>query len=129
MNILKKAPDGGPKSPVNAFFLCEFKGWFSIALLRFDKGGREAFHSHAFNALTWFICGDLVEERLDGKITRYRHSVIPKITKRDNIHRVFAAKPSWCFTIRGPWKPEWVEYHNGKITTFGHGRVIIKETT
>jgi hypothetical protein len=126
MAIFKKAPDGGPQSPVKAYFLCEFKGLFSIALLNFAQGGREAFHTHAFNAITWFLCGDLEEEQIDGTRKKYRRSLIPKLTKRDNNHRVRAAKSSWCFTIRGPWKAEWTEddVEAGVTTIFGHGCVI-----
>lgn len=59
-NFLVKKKDGGPESPVDAYFLVELKGLFSIALLKFNKGCREAFHSHAFDAWTWFLSGDLV---------------------------------------------------------------------
>ncbi len=34
MYILKKRKDGGKTSPVDAYFLCEFKSLFGIALLK-----------------------------------------------------------------------------------------------
>ena len=127
MRILEKAPDGGPKSPVQAYFLCEFKNLFSIALLRFAEGGREEFHTHAFDALTWFLTGDMMEEKIDGTMTKYRRSLMPKVTTRDNNHRVKATKTSWCLTIRGPWTETWTEdnVETNTKTYFGHGRKVL----
>ena len=97
-----------------------------FVLLRFNKGGREAYHSHAFNALTWFISGSLEEQVLcsenDGYTTMYSHSILPKITRRNHVHRVIANRTSWCFTIRGPWVDKWTEVTNGKLVTLTHGR-------
>ena len=123
--FLQKTKDGGQFSPVDAYFLFEIKNIASIALLKFNAGGREAFHTHAFNAYTWFLFGDLVEETFDGKRNAYKRSLLPKITKRDNNHRVFANKDSWCFTIRGPWSKTWTEHHNGVMTTFTHNRKVV----
>jgi hypothetical protein len=105
--------------------LFEIKSFASIALLRFNTGSRETFHTHAFNAFTWFICGDLVEERIDGTFTKYARSIIPKITRRSNNHRVIAHAPSWCFTIRGPWKSTWTEDTDKEKTTLTHGRKVV----
>lgn len=125
MKFFKKAKDGGPESPVDAYFLFEIKSIGSIAILKFNKGAREAFHTHAFTALTWFIAGDLVEEKIDGTKTVYTRSIFPKITRKDNNHRVIAEETSWCFTVRGPWQNTWTEDHNGKTTTLTHGRVVV----
>ena len=125
MRIFNKSKDGGPESPVDAYFLFELKHIASVALLRFNEGGREAFHTHAFNAFTWFICGDLVEQRYDGTTTKYKRSLLPKYTARDNNHRVVAHKTSWCITIRGPWKDNWTEDTDKAKTTLTHGRKIV----
>ena len=66
MRALSKTKDGGPKSSVEAYFLFEIKSIGSIALLKFNKGGRKEFHTHAFNALTWFIASSLKEEMYNG---------------------------------------------------------------
>lgn len=110
MKFFKKVKDGGSESPVDAYFLVEIKGWFSIALLKFNKGGRENFHTHAFNALTWFIRGDLVEQDVHGGLYTYRRTLFPKVTKRDKNHRVRAYEDSWCLTLRGSWCRFWTEY-------------------
>lgn len=125
MRLFSKAKDGGSQSPVDAFFLFEIKSLCSVALLRFNKGGRETFHTHAFNAFTWFINGSLLEEKYDGSIHVYTRSLLPKITKRDNNHRVKAFRTSWCLTVRGPWKDTWTEYHEDKKTTLTHGRKVV----
>lgn len=124
IKIFKKQKDGGKDSPVDGYFLIEWKGLFSIALLKFNKGQREAFHTHAFDAYTWFLFGDMEEERLyyyknqiDEKNLdivgkedkKYKFSFIPKFTSKDNLHRVTAKKTSWCFTLRGRWDKTWIE--------------------
>lgn len=127
MKLFTKTKDGGPESPVDAYFLIEYKNLFSIAILKFNKGGREAFHTHAFNALTWFILGDLVEEDISGTLLKYKRSLKPKITLRSKNHRVLANKDSYCLTLRGKWVDQWTEYNKDTNTTtiFSKGRRII----
>lgn len=131
MTILAKRKDGGPSSPVDGYFLFEFKNLFSIALLKFNKGGREQFHTHAFNAWTWFLSGDLIEEDVDGSTYKYQRSLLPKKTPREKCHRVKAKRDSWCLTLRGPWSKTWTEYDTDRAveTTFTHGREIILEVS
>jgi len=126
MKILKWSKDGGPESPVDAFFIVEIKSLFSVALLRFNKGGREAYHTHAFNAWTWFISGDLVEQDINGEFHIYERSIVPKITRRTKNHRVIADKTSWCFTVRGPWSDTWTEDTETHHTVLTHGRRIVE---
>lgn len=83
MKAFTRSKDGGTHSPVDAFVLLEIKSLFSIILLRFNQGGREAFHTHAFHAISWFICGDAIETDIDGSTYRYKRSIIPKITRRE----------------------------------------------
>ena len=132
MSFFKKAKDGGPQSPVDAFFLFEIKSLCSIALLRFNPGGREAFHTHAFNAWTWFLYGELLEEHLtsDGwvKYSFYKRSLFPKITRRSRNHRVYAERTSWCLTIRGPWADTWTEDTSTHHTVLTHGRKILEKS-
>jgi hypothetical protein len=135
MRFFSKAKDGGPASPVDAYFLFEIKWLGSVALLKFNKGGRGAFHTHAFNALTWFIKGDIIEQTLETEpgaaITAYSsraytRSLLPKFTPRTQCHRVFAHKTSWVFTIRGPWAKRWTEVSpQGELTTFESGRKVV----
>ena len=49
--------DGGPESKVDGYWLFRHKRLFTVALLRFSKGSREAYHSHAFNAVSWVLTG------------------------------------------------------------------------
>ncbi len=129
MKLFAKSKDGGPHSPVDGYFLIEFKPLFSIALLKFNKGRREAFHTHAFDAFTWFLKGDLVEEDYSGGNYRYKCSFLPKLTLKSKNHRVSAKQDSWCFTIRGPWVKTWTEHDKGIKTTFTHGRKVINRKT
>lgn len=126
--------DGGPESPVT-FFGIEIKWLGSIGFIKFAKGGREAYHTHAFHALTWFLKGELIEERLwavsqtssRSAFNWYTRSILPKFTARGNMHRVRAKEDSWCFTLRGPWKSTWREYDpkTGLFTVFSNGREIV----
>ena len=129
MLCFSKVKDGGPNSPVDGYFLFEIKNLCSIALLKFNKGCREEFHTHAFDALTWFLWGDIEEEDVSGSTYKYTRSFFPKITKKSKNHRVKASADSWCFTIRGPWDKTWTEYNKDTdiTTTFTHGRKVIKE--
>ena len=67
IKLFKKSHDGGPNSGVTGYWLIEWKLGFSIVILRFSKGSREAFHSHAFNAWTWWIKGRVMEYFVDGR--------------------------------------------------------------
>lgn len=130
MRIFQKTKDGGDESTVDAYFFCEFKGLFSIALLKFNKGSRNNFHSHAFHALTWFLKGDMEEHRIlnNEQVKRkYKRSFLPKLTKRDNLHKVIANKTSWCFTIRGKWQKEWKEVNlqTDEMFTLSNGRKVV----
>lgn len=127
MKLFNKCKDGGPDSPVEAYFLIEWKSVFSIAILKFNKGGREAFHTHAFNAFTWFLFGELKEEDKDGSVYTYSSGFLPKLTKKDKNHRVKATKDSYCLTLRGPWSKFWTEFDKSSntTTTFTHGRKVV----
>ena len=125
MRLFTKAPDGGKDSGVTAYFLIEWKGLFSIALLRFNEGSRDSYHSHAFNAITWWLKGLVVEKRIDlehEKHTCYAPSLVPKYTSRENMHVIHAVNNSWALTFRGPWKDEWKESKDGVEITLTHGR-------
>lgn len=127
MYIFRKAKDGGPESPVDAYFLIEWKALFSIAILKFNKGARENYHTHAFHALTWFLSGNLIEEDITGTKYVYSKSLLPKVTKREKNHRVKALTNSWCFTVRGPWSKYWTEDdpNTNATITFTSGRKIV----
>lgn len=128
MRILQKTKDGGKESTVDAYFLIELKGLFSIALLKFNKGSRNNFHNHAFNAWTWFLKGDMIEHDISGEEKVYKRSMLPKITKRDNFHKVVANETSWCLTFRGKWNEPWKEYNprTCETITLTHGRKVIE---
>ena len=127
MRALERCKDGGVDSPVDAYFLIEWKGLFSIALLKFNMGGRESYHTHAFDAYTCFLFGDLEEEDFNGSKYKYTFNLLPKFTPKAKNHRVVARRDSWCFTLRGRWQDTWTEDNKdtGKHTTFTHGRVEV----
>lgn len=130
MKFFTKRTDGGPDSNVMGYWLIEWKGLFSIALLRFSKGSREAFHNHAFNSVSWVLKGALLEERLCPPVTvwnAFLPSLKPIVTTRSNLHRVHgAADATWVLTFRGPWSKTWKEkFNNGDEVTLTHGRQIV----
>jgi hypothetical protein len=118
-------PDGGKDSGVTAYFLIEWKILFSIGILHFKKGSREAYHNHAFNALTWWLKGKVIEEKTDKSTKNYQPSFKPKFTSRENFHKVIANENTYALTFRGPWKNAWNEFKNDKLITLTHGRKII----
>ena len=127
MKILSYGKDGGKDSTVWGLYVIEIKCLFSIVILCFEKGSRENFHSHAFNAWTWFLKGEVKEQHVDGRVLTWKPSWKPKRTPRDTFHRVHSVRRTWAVTIRGPWVDLWLEYNpfRNQFLTLTHGRKIL----
>jgi hypothetical protein len=131
MKLFRWLKDGGPESRVHGLFLVEIKSLFSVVLLRFSHGTRDAYHSHAFNAVSWLLRGRLVEtyriEHGTAKVT-HRPSWRPIWTPRERLHQVRSEGTSWVLSFRGPWSASWREYLPGKgyEITLTHGRRVIE---
>jgi len=110
MKLFSWGKDGGPDSKVWGFWLIELKSLFSIALLRFDGPSREAYHTHAFNSISWLLKGNLSEVKINNKVTTYLPSWKPIHTPASRFHQVDSLGVSWVLTFRGPWGTEWKEY-------------------
>jgi hypothetical protein len=130
MRFLQVRKDGGPKSGVTGFFVIEIKSLFSVVLLKFERDYREEFHSHAFNALTWWIYGSVIELHKDGRALGWRPSILPKWTPRSCFHKIIPMKTAYAFSIRGPWSNKWYEYNpiSKETTTLTNGREIVERT-
>lgn len=135
MKFLFKSKDGGKDSNVTGYWLFESKRFGSIVLLRFDKGSREAFHNHAFNAVSWVLKGELMEEfapchMLHGFTETIKPSWKPFRTHKTRFHRVFGmADTTWAISFRGPWDKTWEEWlpNEQKYVTLTNGRRIVEE--
>jgi hypothetical protein len=144
MRFFQKVKDGGPDSPVDAYVLIEIKSLFSIMLLKFNKGARDSFHSHAFNAWTLFLSGypmevSLVDSPLGGvyEVFKTFKSGDWKYTPKDQIHLYSNVRTAWAITFRGPWSDTWKELTklNGNDTNFdwrvttlrSPGREVVKQ--
>lgn len=132
MKFFKTMKDGGPESTVWGFFLAEIKSLFTIVLLHFHPGSREAYHSHAFNALSWVLKGKLTEYVRDGKlqlvqIVDYKPSLRPIWTPRDRLHKVVSTGDTYVLSFRGQWAQTWGEYlpFQNKYVTLTHGRKTV----
>ena len=121
MKLFSKAADGGKGSGVTGYFLIEWKRAFSIVLLHFAKGTREAFHEHAFNAWTLWLWGVVVEHHLNG-YRKVFSGGMSKFTPRNCFHKIEALEPTWALSIRGPWMDRWREWRQGRFVTLTHGR-------
>lgn len=121
MKFLSKSPDGGKNSGVTGYFLVEIKLLFSIVLLKFNKGTREAYHNHAFNAITLWLKGSVREHMLDGRTLEWKGGNV-KYTPRETFHKVEALTDTWALCFRGPWIDKWNEYRKNKQVTLTHGR-------
>ena len=121
MRFFEKTYDGGENSGVTGYYLIEIKPLFSIVLLNFNKGTREAFHNHAFNAITFWLTGSVKEHMLDGEINYWKAGQI-KHTPRNTFHKVEALESTWALCFRGPWVNTWNESRFGKMFTLTHGR-------
>jgi len=103
--------DGGKDSKVWGLWLIEWKEQFSIVLLRFAPGTRDAFHNHAFNSKSWVLWGKLREKHLStGEYELHTPSLSPVITKMDTFHQVASEGTTWVLSFRGPWRKYWSEF-------------------
>lgn len=129
MKLFHKAKDGGQESNVTGYWLIEWKDVFSIVLLKFSKGSREAYHTHAFNAISWVLKGKIEEQTLlpEYKNT-YTVSLIPIFTPKQRLHKVLGvADSTWVLSFRGPWADAWYEYFkDGTLHLLTHGRKRLK---
>lgn len=126
MKLFKVMKDGGPESHVTGLFLIEIKSLFSVIILKFGEGTREAYHSHAFNAATLWLKGRVTEHLLGGTNREWKAGQV-KYTSRNTFHKVFAHVNSYAVSVRGPWSKTWREYlpEEGKFVTLAHGRKVI----
>lgn len=128
MKLFSWGKDGGPESAVWGLWLVEIKRLFSIVLLKFENGTRDASHDHAFNSISWLLKGRLVERHLDGRVEVHRPSWKPIVTKRTTFHQVESIGRSWVLSFRGPWSATWHEHTKADgIYTLAQGRRRIQE--
>jgi hypothetical protein len=140
--ILWNDKDGGEQSRVWCWGF-EFKRLFSVLLLKFDEGSREAFHTHAFNSVSLVLRGALHEVQMlappandDGTTTAHKCVTLmhciphtpswrPVFTYRDTFHMVEGrARATWVLTLRGPWADNWREFlpEGARHIRLTHGR-------
>lgn len=137
MKFMYVGKDGGPESTVWGFWPIEIKGLFSVALLCFEDGSREAYHNHAFNSVSWLLKGALHEmvthvignRAIGFQHLTYRPSLWPIWTPRDRMHKVSSTGRSWVLTFRGPWRDRWQEFRplEDRVVTLTHGRRLITD--
>jgi len=130
MKFFYKGKDGGVASTVTGYWLVEIKSLFSIAFLKFEGESREAFHTHAFNSLSWVIKGHLTEYFKDGGVIQWGASLKPIVTKRSTFHKVSSYKTTWVLTFRGPWSKQWKEYlpETKEYITLESGRKVVDKS-
>ena len=130
MLFMRYRKDGGPKSHVHALFVIEIKWLFTIAVLRFGDGSRDAYHTHAFNAVSWLLSGYLKEYTIKPEgamVRRYWPSLWPIWTPRSRLHQVISYGVSWAITFRGPWRDSWEEINEDRrrvLLTYGRKEVV-----
>ena len=118
--------DGGAESGVTGYMLIEWKILFSIGILHFKEGSREAYHNHAFNAISWWLKGSVTEVQTSGEKKDFGPSLKPKITGRDCFHKVVSHCDTYLITFRGPWQDTWQESRKGQKVTLTHGRKVVQ---
>jgi len=125
MKLFFKGKDGGQESTVWGYWLIEAKKLFSVVLLNFRGKSREAYHTHAFNSVSWLLNGWLFEQT-HAPLGGYLHtpSWRPIITKRSTFHKVDASDNAWVLSFRGPWVDAWQEWlpNESRYRTLTHGR-------
>lgn len=127
MKFLKLMKDGGKESKVWGFFFIEIKSLFSVVLLKFADGSRDAYHTHAFDSVSWVLKGKLKENLLQKGVEVYTPSFSPISTYRDTFHKVVSTGNTYVLSFRGPWVDKWEEFLPGenKFITLTHGRKTV----
>lgn len=126
MKLFSKSYDGGPDSGVTGYWLIEWKKGFSIVLLHFSAGSRKAYHSHAFDAVTFWLKGTVTEEDIGFAATEWKPGFRPKRTPKEKFHKVIAGEQgAWALSFRGPWTDYWQESSEAGIVTLTNGRVEV----
>lgn len=128
MKLFKRMKDGGLESKVTGYWLVEIKSLFSIVLLHFSDGSRDAYHSHAFNSRSLVLKGWLSEKPLDAESNIYGSGDVVN-TPRTMFHKVTSIGDTWVLSFRGPWSKTWREYlpEQDKFITLTHGRKVVSE--
>ena len=125
MKLHFNSKDGGPESHVYMYGF-EWKRFFSVLLLRFERGSRESYHNHAFDAKSLLLWGRLREQHLGGLMPVEHPQGAMISTYRETYHRVFSVGRSWVLSVRGPWSQEWSEYNPEQgETRLAHGRKVV----
>lgn len=128
MKFMFNDKDGGKDSLVWCFGF-ESKSFGSLMLLNFKKGSRNAYHSHAFDAISLVLKGQ-VEENILGEdgTTVYKASFKPIVTKKETFHKVVGmVDDTWILTLRGRWNDTWFEENEHGHQTLTHGRKVVYE--
>ena len=127
MKLFYYGKDGGYESTVYGYWLVEIKSLFSIVLLKFENGSRDAYHTHAFNCISWVLKGQLTETLFIGRIKKYLPSFRPVITTRDTFHKVESKGNTWVISFRGPWTKTWKEFipKSKELIELENGRKIV----
>lgn len=81
----------------------------------------EAFHEHAFSAVTLWPKGAVREHHLDGHIKEF-YAGQWKRTPRTTFHKIEAIETTWALSVRGPWVNRWREWRNNCFITLTPGR-------
>jgi hypothetical protein len=131
VKFLSVSKDGGAESSVWAYWLFEVKALASVALLRFVGESRDAYHSHAFDCVSWVLRGELREDRLavegDAELHIHKPSLRPVFTYRDTFHKVDSVGTTWVLTFRGPWARTWCEWTKQRgLQTLTNGRKVLE---
>jgi hypothetical protein len=129
VKLLWNDKDGGPDSKVWCWGI-ESKRFGSVLFLKFGAGSREAWHSHAFNAISWVLSGAGLKEIELGlsrpRVTLYHPSITPVHTYRETFHQVHGlSEATWVLSFRGPWMDEWREHNEHGAQTLTHGRKVV----
>lgn len=131
MKLFKRMKDGGPESTCVGYWLVEAKSLLSVVVLNFQGKSREAFHNHAFHAVSWVLKGELHETMLDGTVRVHKPSLKPIITPRSDFHKVDSVTDdTWAITFRGPWVKNWNEFipETNEFVTLAPGRVEVERS-
>lgn len=123
------------KGYVDRYTICEFKNWFSVYVHNWHTVAQDRYHTHAFNAWVYMICGQYEEQVMDANAplgSMFSRETIRagslRYVPRAHCHRILRAiAPCWTIAFAGPWIDHWYELRWDLLgwRKLGHGRRVL----
>lgn len=113
LTILGKQRFNFGNRPIDQYILFEWKylGGLMFFCFRKSENVQDRWHTHAFNSVSFKLCGSYEEHILENGQERIENRTnIVKFFERNIYHKIGrSSKDCWTFLVCGPWRSTWKE--------------------